>query len=68
MSFYDYRVSRQIDGEQYPFYALIMAAMRRADSINSRLLQDAYPEVWQELQLRYNAPGGALTEAEAASL
>jgi len=31
MSRYDYEISKDID---YPFYALIMAAMRKADSFN----------------------------------
>jgi len=49
------------------FYALIMAAMRRADTDNQRLLREAWPEVWDELQLRYNAPGG-YTERELRAL
>lgn len=59
MSLYDYRASRTIDADA-PFYALIMAAMRRADTANLALLQAAWPEVWAELDARYNAAGGAL--------
>lgn len=42
------------------FYSLLMAAMREADSWNASKLQEVYPEVWSELQRRYNAPGGKL--------
>jgi hypothetical protein len=45
MSLYDYEVSRTI-GAEAPFYALIMAAMHRADTANLAMLQDAWPEVW----------------------
>jgi len=58
MSYYDYRVSREIVGQ--PFYALIMAAMRSADTPNTEKLRAAWPDVYEELQARYNAPSGLL--------
>lgn len=58
MGHYDYMCSQQLDSKDYPFYALIMAAMRKADSVNARLLRDAFPLVWQELEERYHLPGG----------
>lgn len=58
MSYYDYVVSREIDENDYPFYALIMAAMRKADDNNLKALQNILPDVWQELKERYNLPGG----------
>ena len=60
MSRYDYETSRHIEGQDYPFYALIMAAMRQADTDNTELLKAAWPEVYDELKQRYNAPGGVL--------
>jgi hypothetical protein len=60
MSLYDYEQSRKLSATDQPFYALIMAAMRRADTDNLTRLQSAFPEVWRELQTRYNAPGGML--------
>ena len=60
MSLYDYKASQQIAAEDYPFYALIMAAMRPADSVNAELLRTAFPEVWADLTARYNAPRGVL--------
>jgi len=60
MSLYDYKVSQQLFAENHPFYALIMAAMRQADSYNAETLRAAFPEIWNELQARYNAPGGVL--------
>jgi|GEM_PF-1625367 len=60
MSLYDYRRSQQLEAEDVGFHALVMAAMRRADSTNLELLQMAWPDVWRELQARYHAPGGVL--------
>jgi hypothetical protein len=59
MSLYDYEASRRLPTDT-PFYALIMAAMRRADTANLALLREAWPDVWAELDARYNAPGGVL--------
>lgn len=60
MSHYDYAISKELAAADPPFYALIMAAMRGADTPNSRKLREAWPETWAELQARYNAPGGYL--------
>ena len=60
MSYYDYILSRRIQIEEYPFYALIMAAMRQADDVNTEKLKYCWPQVYQELSDRYNAPGGFL--------
>lgn len=60
MFLYDYKQSEAIHAEQRPFYALIMAAMLQADTLNAHKLRAAWPEVWNELQARYNAPGGYL--------
>jgi hypothetical protein len=60
MSLYDYRASISFQLADAPFASLIMAAMRRADTANLAMLQDAWPEVWAELDARYNAAGGAI--------
>lgn len=62
MSQHEYDVSKEIAKADYPFYSLVMAAMRQADTDNLEKLQGAFPEVWAELQARYNAPGGILPE------
>ena len=64
MSLHEYVMSRRIAAEDYPFYALIMAAMRQADDINLQKLRFAWAEVAIELKERYNAPGGALNQAD----
>ena len=64
MSHYDYEISKLIAAQDYPFYALIMAAMRKADSGNAELLRMAFPDTFHELKLRYNLPGGVLPEEE----
>ena len=61
MSLYDYQISREISGKDYPFYSLIMAAMRQADSSNIEKLKYMFPEVHAELSERYNSPGGVLS-------
>ena len=60
MSYHDYKTGQQIEMQEHPFYALIQAAMRQADSDNLRMLSSCWPEVWEELQARHKAPGGAL--------
>ena len=60
MSYRQYIRSQSIAASCEPFYALIMAAMRQADTTNTEKLKAGWPEVWDELQARYNAPGGYL--------
>jgi len=60
MSYQTYRTAAKIAAEDYPFYSLIQAAMRQADTTNLDHLKNAWPHVWEELQARYNAPGGYL--------
>ena len=60
MSYYDYKMSQHIATENYPFYALIMAAMRDADTDNLEKLRKMFPETYDDLARRYNAPGGLL--------
>lgn len=60
MSHFDYEASKVIGRNDFPFYALVMAAMRQADTGNLALLERAFPFVAAELRARYNAPGGAL--------
>jgi len=68
MSLHEYEVSRGLSYQSYPFYALIMAAMRQADTDNLEKLKAGWPETWDELQRRYNAPGGAITDEELHQL
>lgn len=64
MSKYNYEMSKEIAAHDYPFYALIMAAMRQADTDNLELLKASWPGVYDELLRRYNAPDGVLPEEE----
>ena len=63
MSHFDHQVSKSLAtlvNSSTPFASLIMAAMRQADDINLRRLQKSWPDIWMELQERYNAHGGLL--------
>jgi hypothetical protein len=60
MSYFHYQASKKISEGDPPFYALIMAAMRKADTRNTALLRAAWPKVWDDLQARHWAPGGVL--------
>lgn len=62
MSLHGYHVSKKLAAGDPPFYSLIMAAMRKADTENLMKLQLAFPDVWIELQRRYDAPLGVLPE------
>ena len=65
MSYYDYQASQKISMEDYPFYSLIMAAIRQADSENLEKLKGAFPSVYEEFLQRYNAPLGLLENEKA---
>lgn len=65
MSYVDYIAGRAIADKEYPFYAIIMAAMRRADTENLQKLQEAFPGTFKELRTRYNSPGGYLPGEQA---
>jgi hypothetical protein len=60
MSLHEFQTGITLYKADAPFYALIMAAMLRADSDNARRLRLLFQDTWDELQARYNAPGGVL--------
>jgi hypothetical protein len=65
MSLFDYKLSREIahtgsDRPDPPFYAIVMAAMRRADTQNLGQLKAAFPETYQEFEQRRAANFGLL--------
>lgn len=60
MSLYDYQKSKEIDTKDYPFYSIIMAAIRKADAINLVKFITCWPGIVEELNERYNNPGGKL--------
>jgi len=64
VSYHEYKASQKLEMEDVPFYAIIMAAMRRADDNNLDKLKQAWPEIWDELFARYHAPGGKIGEEQ----
>lgn len=63
MSLHDFKRAAELGDA--PFDAIVMAAMRRADSENLEKLKRAFPEVWFEFRERYNGPGGLTREEHA---
>lgn len=57
---YAYMKSIDLGLDDPPFYGLLMAAMRKADTPNAARLRVAFPDVWDDLQARHNAPAGIL--------
>lgn len=64
MSIHEYYEAVNISKDDPPFYALIMAAMIRADSANLEILKLVFPKTYEEVQARYNSPGGHLPDDE----
>ena len=62
MSRYDYRLSLNIAARGESFNALLFALMRCADTPNTEKLKEMWPDEWEELSLRYHAPGGFLEQ------
>jgi len=64
MTRHQYEASKEIctlrHENNWPYYALIMAAMRDGDTMNRAKLKAAFPDIWQDLWERYDAPGGVL--------
>lgn len=54
----EWRTARELAKADTSFYALIGAAMMRADTFNASRLRSAFPGVWEEVQARYDGPGG----------
>lgn len=67
MSLYDYRAAAEILKPDPPFYALIIAAIHKADTVNLAKLRTAFPDTYAEAEARYNAPGGVLATDEGGA-
>lgn len=42
--------------------ALLLVAMRQADTNNTAIFKQCWPDLWSELYRRYHSPGGVLPE------
>jgi hypothetical protein len=56
MSLHSYHVSLKLLKNDPPFYAIIMAAICKADTANEAILSRAFPSVYEEFKARYMAP------------
>ena len=64
MSLHEYLCSQAISAGDPPFYALLFAMIRKADSENASKICRCWPEKFREMQRRYNAPGGIIALGE----
>jgi hypothetical protein len=64
MSLHAFMTARKALSHDPPFYALIMAAMSKADDDNLCRLREQWPQVWEELNTRYWSPGGLVPGEE----
>jgi hypothetical protein len=66
MSLSDYEESKRLSSGDPSFRALIMAAMRKADTDNLDKLETCWPDTLAELKERYNTPGGLIASEQEA--
>lgn len=59
-SLYDFRAAQAITAQEWPFNALLMALLARADLANYAKLSVAFPDVVCEFEDRRVLPGGLL--------
>jgi hypothetical protein len=62
MTLFEYQEGLDLGKRDPSFYALIQAAMRKADTENLEMLKGCWPKTYEELLKRYNAPGDILPE------
>jgi hypothetical protein len=60
MNWLSYQTGVRLARADVDFYALVIAAMIRADTTNAARLRSVFPELWDETQRRYDAPGGLI--------
>ncbi len=62
MSLYNYQKSIQIVSQDYPLYALIMAAMQQSSGFELEKLKGAFPSIYYEVMERNNTSRGVLED------
>jgi hypothetical protein len=60
LNYHEWRAARELHRQDVPFYALIVAALWKADTGNAERLREAFPDTCAMAQARYDAPGGLL--------
>jgi len=60
----DYLESKQLSANDPSFASLVFALIRKADPDNLVKILQTWPELYDEMIQRYNAPGGAITASE----
>jgi hypothetical protein len=60
LDYFEWQAARALHRQDVPFYALIAAALWKADTYNANELRHAFPDTCALAQKRYDAPGGLL--------
>lgn len=60
MGKFEYYESQDIADKHYSWLSLLFALIRKADSTNIELIKQCWPDEYNELYQRYNAPGGTI--------
>lgn len=58
LSWHSYLASKEVERRDFPFYAIIVAAMKKADDDNLRALKHVFPGLFEQALERYNQPMG----------
>jgi hypothetical protein len=64
VNLYDFEASLHIAARPEPFYALLGALIRKADTSNRAKIKAMWPEEYETFWRRYNAPAGVLPEID----
>ncbi len=64
ITLYDWKLSKDIQIADPPFYSLLAALVFKADTDNLAKLETAFPREVAEIKARYHAPGACLTIEE----
>jgi hypothetical protein len=62
IGYHAHRASAEISQEDPPFYALLFALMRKADTEHQNRIKELWPDAYRELWLRTVSPDGLLVE------
>jgi hypothetical protein len=67
ISDHEYQTALDLHRDDVPFYALIAAAMLKADTFNTARLMSAWPEIYRAVDARYDGISSSSDTASGGS-